>query len=120
MLLGVRFVILDSAAIFQLPFTTSCSGMLSFVFACFDMVAYTFRLATISCGFLKQVLFVLACGAFRIRFAICCCCLFPFSSVCCRLFASLRSGACLHRLLVGSEVTVVFVGVSCDEPSANC
>ena len=49
-----------------------------------------------------------ACGGFRIHFAICCCCLFPFSSVCFRLFASLRSCAGLHRLLVGSEVTVVF------------
>ena len=37
-----------------------------------------------------------------------------------RLFASLRSGAGFIRLFVGSEVTVVFVSVSCDGPSGNC
>ena len=34
-------------------------------------------------------------------------------------FVSLRSWACLHRLLLGSVVTVVFVGVARDEPSGN-
>ena len=98
---GVRLVMLASTAIFQLPFTISCSAMLSFAFVCFDLVAYCCRLAVISCGFLKQlsVAYVsfgcLACGGFRIRFVgVCfgflecggfcirfvigCCCLFRF------------------------------------------
>ena len=56
-----------------------------------------------------------------IRVALRCCCFFPFSSVCFRLlsFACLRSCAGLRRLLLGSEVTIVFVGVACDELSGN-
>ena len=52
---GVRFVILVSTAIFHLLFTISCSGMLSFVFVCFDLVAYAYRLAFISSGFSQTV-----------------------------------------------------------------
>ena len=65
----------------------------------------------------------LYCGGFCIRFAIGCCCLYRLSSVCYRLFslrscalALLRSFAGLKRLLLGSEATVLFVGVSCCEP----
>ena len=43
------------------------------------------------------------CGGFSFCFSIGCCCLFPFSSVCFRLFVSLRSCIGLHRLLFGSE-----------------
>ena len=64
---GVRFVILASTAIFQLLFTISCSGMLSFAFACFDLVTYSCCLASISCGFLKHV--------------FCCLCFFWLSCV---------------------------------------
>ena len=35
------------------------------------------------------------------------------------LFVSLRSCAGLHRWLLGSEATVIFVGVSCGEPDGN-
>ena len=35
------------------------------------------------------------------------------------MFVSLRSCAGLHCLLLGSEATVVFVGVSCGEPGGN-
>ena len=35
------------------------------------------------------------------------------------MFVSLRSRAGLHCLLLGSEATVVFVGVSCGEPGGN-
>ena len=35
------------------------------------------------------------------------------------MFASLRSCAGLHRLLLGSEATIVFVGVSCGEPGGD-
>ena len=34
-------------------------------------------------------------------------------------FASVRFCVGLHRLLLGSEATVGFVGVSCGEPSGN-
>ena len=61
----------------------------------------------------------LSAGAFAFVFAIDCCCLYPFSSVCFCLIASLRSCAGLHRLLVGSDATVAFVGISCDDPSCN-
>ena len=54
---------------------------------------------------------------FCIRFALGRCCLFPFSSVC--SFVSLRFCAGLHRLLLGSDATDVFVGVACDELSGN-
>ena len=43
----------------------------------------------------------------------------PVSSVCFRLFASLRFRAGLQRFLLGSEATVVFVGDSCGEPWGN-
>ena len=77
------------------------------------MVYYSlFAFADVRFGFLE-------CGGFCIRFAIGCCCLWPFSSVCFRLLASLRSCAVLHRLLFGSEATVVFVGVSCGEPGGH-
>ena len=56
-------------------------------------------------------------GGFCIRFALDRCCLFPFSSVC--SFVSLRFCVGLHRLVLGSELTVVFVGVACDELSGN-
>ena len=71
-----------------------------------------FAFADVRFGFLEY-------GGFCIRFAICCCCLCPFSSVCFRLFAYLRCCAGLHPLLLGSEATVVFVGVSCGEPGDN-
>ena len=43
------------------------------------------------------------------------CCLF----ICLPSFASVRSCAGLCHLFLGSRVTVVFVGVTCDEPSGN-
>ena len=61
----------------------------------------------------------LGCGGFCICFAIGSCCLFSFSSKFDCLFASLQSCAGLHRLLLGTEVTVVSVEVSCGEPSGN-
>ena len=47
--------------------------------------------------------------------------LLSFDSVLFRLlsFASARSCVCLHRLFLGSISTVVFVGVSCNEPSGS-
>ena len=64
---GVRFVMLASFAIFQLPLTISCSGMLSFAFVCFDLVAYSCRLAAMSCGFLIFFCFAfLRAGAFAL------------------------------------------------------
>ena len=91
----------------QLPFTMICSGMLSFacliwlrmccVWHLFLVVSYNLFLFVYVCfGFH-------ACGGFCFRFSIGCCCLFPFSSVCSRLFVSLRSCTGLHRLLFGSE-----------------
>ena len=56
-------------------------------------------------------------GGVCIRFALGRCCLFPFSSVC--SFVSLRFCVGLHCLVFGSELTVVFVGVACDELSGN-
>ena len=98
--------------------------MLSFALLCFDMVAYSCRLASVPCGFLHIVLFAyvrfgfLECGGFCIRFASgCCCCtsFLPFAFFC--LFPGLPWFASF--LLLGSEATVVFVGVSCGEPGGN-
>ena len=90
------------------------------------MVAYSCRfVSSMLIGFLHIVSFAyvrvgfLDCGGVCIRFAICCCCLCTLCSVCYCLFVSLRFCAGLHRLLLGSEATVVFVGVSCGEPGGN-
>ena len=45
---GVRLGTLACTAVFQLPFTIICFGMLSFAFVCFDMVAYSCLLASFS------------------------------------------------------------------------
>ena len=72
----------------QLPFTMICSGMLTF---------FVVKLFVYVClGFHE-------CGGFCFRLFICCCCLFPFSSVCYRLLVFVRSCTGLHCLLSGSE-----------------
>ena len=90
----------------QLPFTMISSGMLFFLIWLrmfsfwhpFLVVSYNmFLFVYVRFGFHE-------CGGFSFCFSIGCCCLFPFSSVCFRLFVSLRSCAGLHRLLLfGSE-----------------
>ena len=43
--IGFRLVTLVSTGPFQLPFTIVCSGMLTFAFACFDLVVSSFFVA---------------------------------------------------------------------------
>ena len=105
--------------------TIICLNMLSFAFDRFHMVVCSFvRHPSLVVSYrlfsFVYVRFgVLECGSVCICFAIDCCCLYPFCPVCFCLIASLRSCAGLHRLLFGSEATVVFVGVSCGEPGGN-
>ena len=91
---------------YQLPFTMICSGMLSFflillrtffIWHPFLVVSYDmFLFVYVRLGFHE-------CGGFSFCFSIGCCCLFPFSSVCFRLFVFLCSCTGLHRLLFDSE-----------------
>ena len=65
-------------------------------------------------------MFFLSAGAFAfvlLSAGVVCTRSLPLVVVC--LFVSLRSCAGLHRLLLGSEATVVFVIVSCGEPGGN-
>ena len=81
---GVRLGMFACTAVFQLPFTI----MLSFAFACFDMVAYSCLLASASFGFLHIVSFAyvrfgfLERRGFCIHFVIGCYCLCKLCSVC--------------------------------------
>ena len=68
---------------------------------------------------LTFALFLFECGGFSIRFVsvvVVCARSLPFAFVC--LFV-LRSCVGLHRLLLGSEATIVFVGVLCGEPGGD-
>ena len=77
------------------------------------MVSYRlFAFADVRFGFLE-------CRGFCFRFAIGYCFLYTLSSVCSCLFVSWRSCVGLQRLLLGSEATVVFVGVLCGEPGGD-
>ena len=124
--IGVRLETLASIAVFQLPFTIICLGMLSFGRVCCDMVAFFvvvwhplfFWFVTHRFICLRSILFCER-GGCCIRFAVGSFCLCPFSSVCFRLFVFLRACAGSHRLLLSSDATVVFVGVSCGEPGGN-
>ena len=107
--IGVCLVTVGFRCNFSMAVCDHLLGMLSIAFVCFDMLAYSFHGGTrlmwflISCSHLLTIVFCfLERGGFCIRFVIGCCCLFPFCSV----------GSCvsLHRLLLGSEFTVVFVG----------
>ena len=100
--IGVRLDILVSTAIFQLPFTIICLGMLLFVVDCFDMVAYSCRLASVS--FVSYTLFhlltfalvFLSAGAFAfvlLSLAVVCTRCFPFALVC--LFPCAFALACI-------------------------
>ena len=106
----------------RLPsFVSVCYCLLSFVLTWSRILV----VGSISVGFFHIVSFAyvrfgfLECRGVCIRFALCCCCLYTLCSVCYCLFVSLRFCAGLHRLLLGSEATVVFVGVSCGEPGGN-
>ena len=82
----------------------------------FLLVSYTlFHLLTFALVFLSAGAFAFILHSFCYRLLL-------FVQIVFRLFClfvSLRSCAGLHRWLLGSEATVVFVGVSCGEPDGN-
>ena len=81
----------------------------------FFLVSYTlFHLLTVALVFLSARAFAFVLLSVVV---VVCTRSLPFALVC--LFVSLRFCDGLHRLLLGSEATVVFVGVSCGEPGGN-